>query len=338
MSNGDNPNTADLEKEIYQTELVINLYSTVIVFLAVLYILRRLFKSTTPSINFIKGKLQTLGAWILQFSVFFYLLFNVLITYLSQKLGLRRIEIELSKYVAVSDIKSIKNYNLDLSELMVFSLKFYEILLGTSLFILISTLIPKEIKTNYYEIYDENNNKIKNKTSLRTFSLLWAILRIPILLYLDTFRKIYEIQIFVFVSEVFLAIEFVTIGIFFLIIKSKYKMKSLETPTEKINLMFFTCFVFGIFKHIVNLIDLPFQLAEIHFHVLGALQFALQLGLFLLTSSIYFPYKTINVVKITKYNSADKIIDFNNDIDFNNERFNNQVHVVDIEPYIEFDE
>lgn len=312
-------------KSNYESELFNNTYSTVFVTLTLLYIFRRLFKSTTPTINFIKGKLRTIGAWLLEFSIIFYLIFNFLIAFLCQKLEIKRNEIELSRILKKSEILYFKNYKIDLVVVMIFSLKISEILLCSSLFILVPVLTPKNENN---DIHNLNNKNYRVSTCLISF--LWGIFRIPFIIYCDSYRDFFELEFVVFVSEIFSALEFFLLGFFFLILNIKYKDFKLSTDREKINLLLFMAFSYGISKHIVNLINLPFKLDEIHFCILSSLQFAIEIAIFILASTIYFPYKE---EKIKYQNTCIKEMSDT----YNNELYTTS-NIISIEPYIEFDE
>lgn len=271
-------------------ELLSNLNATIILAFVLVFIFRRSYKSTTPTINLIKGRLRTFGAWMLKFSILFSFMFSGCITMLCNRYNIKRRDIELAKTFEGSMMASFRGYSVDVAAVMIYALKISEILLVSSIFFLIALFVPQP--SDAAEDSDENLSISQNANStISTFSTMWAICRIPAHLYLDAYKTLFDQKLAVFIFELVSAVELFTAAFFTLIVRSKHSSLHTKKSKEDMNLLSVLLLFYAIFKHTVNLVEMPFALTEVHVQVLTSIQFSLQLGLYLILLSMFCPLK-----------------------------------------------
>lgn len=274
-------------------ETMTNVNSTVFLIFLVFYVFRRSVMSSTPALNIIKGRLGTLGSWMLNFSALFLLVFSLCVTFLSQVMPIRRNEIETTMLYDKSLISTFKNYHIDMVALMLFSLKLSRLLLGSSLFTLVALVAPRMIDSTRESpdrgAQHSRTHKNPGTSSISSFSITWALLRIPLYLYFDTHRTNLDYKTSIFVTELVCALEFLLVAVFLLILQARRDSSSVSPSSGTVSLFILLCSLCAVFRHVVNLIDLPFILTELHGQILGSIQFALQLSIYLLASCMFCP-------------------------------------------------
>jgi hypothetical protein len=254
-----------------------------------LFIFRRSYKSSTPSLNFIKGKLKSMGSWLLKLSVTFSLAFCLLMAFLSTKFDIQRGIVQITRSLDESYIVNYKQYSFDLVYIMLISLKLSELLLTSSIFILISLWIP--YANSAYNNSSETYSPTKLHSSIASFSKIYAIFRIPILIYLDQFSSLVSVKTSTFVIDLLFAIEFLAASFFLIIMNSKFSDLESSRSLETSSLLSLILFFYGIVKYAVNLVDFPFALTDTHKHIICSVQFVLNLTIYILAICMICPLK-----------------------------------------------
>lgn len=270
----------DVEYARFQSELLGNLNTTIILAFVLAFTFRRSYKSTTPTINLIKGRLRTFGAWMLKFSVLFSFVFSACITALSSRYSIRRHVVELTRSFDGSLVASFRSHSIDIAAVMIYALKISEILLISSVFFLIALFVPQP---------SDGADALPQAagSSIATFSTMWAICRIPVYLYLDAYRTLFDQKLAIFVFELAPSVEFLTAALFTLVANSSRTGRS----SENMSLLGVLLLLYAIFKHVVNLVEMPFALTEIHLQALASIQLCLQLGLYLVLLAMFCPLR-----------------------------------------------
>lgn len=263
-----------------------NINITIILAFTTLYIFRRSYASTTPAINVVKGRLKTFGAWMLKFALLFELGFSCCITYISRDHNIKRSEVELFRVFNDILLASYKDYTIDIVAVMIFSLKIAEILLISSIYFLVALSVPNPSHINE-ETYSSHNLS----SSIGRWATLWAIFRIPVFLYVDAYKSLFDQKLTIFIFELAAALEYIVAGFLLLILASRHHILRSIKSLESMVLLSVSLLLFGIFKHAVNLVDLPFILTPLHTQALSSIQLALQMSIYLLVADILCPYK-----------------------------------------------
>ncbi|KAI5170416.1 hypothetical protein PAEPH01_1414 [Pancytospora epiphaga] len=283
----------------FNSAVLSNLNYTIILSFAFILILLKSYGKKPTQRGILHTRLQMLGGWILNFSILFSLIFSSSITLLSNKYTLPRHNIEVLKAFEGTFLKSYKGYSLDLAAVMTFSLKLSEILLISSLFFLLATLVPTGSRE------DEGLNKYNiSNSSLGSFSILWGICRIPVHLYLDAYRSVFEGRLAMFLFDLISLAEIFIAAVILLILKVKRTLMLESSSQGDILILSLTLIFYGIFKYAVNLISMPFPVDELGVQAITSAQFSLELVLYLLASSFFVPREEVLQTRTQQSNSA----------------------------------
>ncbi|KAI5148501.1 hypothetical protein ENBRE01_0362 [Enteropsectra breve] len=268
-----------MEKNI-NNELTANINSAILLGFLCLYVFRRAHKSHVPSINIFSGQLKTLGIWLAKFSILSMAIFSAAIALISTKYEIKKITYELTRIFNSAYIVSVQGYQIDMAIIMGYSLKFAETFLISSLFLLAALWEPESpsARASY------------RKGSISVFCKIWAILRIPAVFYFDMQKALVDRKIVLFVSLVSSTIELTMVSFFFIIQKSKMSADTRNNSTKtNINMFAMVILFYGIFKHAINIIDLPFILNEVHTQVLSSVQTGLLMAIYVFMITLYCP-------------------------------------------------
>lgn len=266
-----------------------SLNASILMAFVFLFILRRSCISTTPTINIIKGRMRSFGAWLLSLSLGFALVFSVCITALSKDHDISRSAVELSKMFDGSHYASIKGYAVDVVVIMLFSLKISEILLVSAIYILVALWVPQEDCGG--DEADGCSTARMLQSSIGAATTMWAIFRIPLCLYTDAYRFLFDDKITVFVFEIFAALEYLVAAFLLLILNSRHSAMHTARSLENMGLLSSVLLLYGVFKHAVNLVNLPFSPSSMHLSALSSVQLALQLGIYVLMCCLFCPLR-----------------------------------------------
>lgn len=251
-------------------ETLLNTNGAVMVGLALLFILRRSTASSTPSINFIKGKLRTLGAWMTKFSIVCLFIYMALISFLSTKMDIQKVDVDLSRSLISKYVITYKSYSVDLVILMLYTLKLSSIFMVSALFLTIPLCHS-------------------NHSTLASFSKLWAIFRIPAYMYFETVSILSDKDMIVFLREIVSTVEFMAASLFLVLARPLSSERDLSM--ENTSILSLTSFAYCIIKHVLNLIDFPFKFNQEQLQIALSLQLGLEITLHLLLISIFCPQK-----------------------------------------------
>lgn len=264
-------------------ETATGLNASVMLGMTLLYSLRRFQKGITPSVNFIKGRLRSISMWMAIASIIGYLSFLSISTFLSTKTEIERSTVELTRMFDFKYFISYRNYSIDLSALMINSIKVSTTCLVSSIFILVSLCEYESRSTS---------REIDFKSSIASLSKIWGIFRIPLILYLETMSPFINEKASVFARELGTTVEMFLAAFFLMIIKSRHStLFDSKRSLENINLLSVTILTYSILKHAINLVDFPVILTETHLQIISSINLGLLISLYLLMVTMLCPIK-----------------------------------------------
>lgn len=302
-NNIDNANPDDEAGYDHSNQLSNNFFSnlngTIIMGFALLYIMRRTYKSKKSSFNIFKGCLRSLGVWFMKLSICFEVIFLSCLTTISKEHVIDKSIVELSKKYKDEVVITLGKYTIDLSKVMIFTSKTAGMLLSSSIYFIIALILSKS---------NSARNSYKNNAGKRLCAM-WGITRMVLYLYFDLKKDNITEKVSLFILELLFAIEYMIAGFALMMAKSELETEQENKVNESIGLLAISVFFYGILKHAINLIDLPFNITEMHLQILNTLRFALLIAVYFLCVETLCPHnnlvvdRTMNFYKNTEQKS-----------------------------------
>jgi hypothetical protein len=253
----------------------------VIISLECLYILARSLSSTTPSINFIKGKIRSIAGLFLKFAILSSVFYNAALFYLSFKFEIDKVTLELTHVFNEKYFVKFQKYSLDLVSFMIISLKISEAFFISAVYLAISLICGVKVNSIGGPI---DNFRMK----ICSFARIYGIFRLPIAFYSYFVENLFDEKLYLFFRLIFGSLEFFLISFFILLGKGNNPVKNINFSPAFLS---FCCFSYGFLKFTINLIDFPFKLTQNYLEVIISIQFGLLCAIYLLITDIIFPRK-----------------------------------------------
>jgi len=217
-----------------------------------------------------KNFFRTLGIWILYISIFSYLLYNALFMAYSFRYPIEKPAFELTKLIDKDYFWHIyDDVQINIGMTMVYTCKVAEMFLISALLI-------------FSGIWCISGFQSGCRSPAIT---LWALLRIPVLLYLDAVGIVGRDKISLFIYELLMLTEFIA-SAFYLMIKTSRREQKID---DKVFLLKNTVLAYGVMKYGVNIVDIPFKLRPAHLYVIESVQLVLLVSLYMLLTLLYLP-------------------------------------------------
>lgn len=268
-------NEDEIQSEVTSPEVL----SNVLLGLTLVFTLRRsLITSSSHSVNFVKGRLRSLGIWLTHASLISTFVFITIICFLSNKIdNINRWDVEIKREFDVTYSITFRQYSLNLAAFMMNSLKVAPIFMISALFLAVS-------------LCDSNStsNRDEIKSSVCSFSKIWGILRIPLFLYFESLSNESNRETTTFFREMITASELIAISIFLVLMKIGSKNYN-NQHSENINILRYSVFGYCIFRHLINLVDFPFNFSDIHKEIIHGCQIAFNIAIYIALASIFCP-------------------------------------------------
>lgn len=262
--------------------------SNVLLGIILVFALRRSLITSSHTVNFIKGRLRSLGIWLTHASLISTFIFITIISFLSNKIDINRWDVEIKREFNASYSITFKQYSLDLITFMMNSLKVAPIFMISALFLAVS-------------LCDLNptSNRDEIKSSVCSFSKIWGILRIPLFLYFESLSTETNKETTTFFREMITASELIAISIFLVLMKIGSKNYNNE-HSENINILRYSVFGYCIFRHLINLVDFPFIFSDTHKQIIHGCQIGFNLAIYIALTSIFCPIKNLDETENNK--------------------------------------
>lgn len=301
-----------------------SLNSTPLLVILTAYIYIKSCSSSISFFSFLKGRMSSFAGLLLKVSLISTLLYSISFEVLSEKFNINKMELEITEIFNSDFILKIYSYSLNVAKSMILFLKTSQILLVSVVFMCISLLIPSEREIQETcQLSNFNNYLTKQNSTIYNFCRLYAIIRIPVLIYSSLLKNLFYDRLVYFIVIVFSNLEVLAASIFLMFIKYKNNKLNgnLKYKTD-VGLFSITLFFYSIFKYTVNLVDLPFEFTKNNLNIVLSVQFGLMTSIYLFLATILFPDR-----KTKKQNYLIPVV--------NGDLINNDVAL--IESVIEFD-
>ncbi|AFN83818.1 hypothetical protein EROM_092040 [Encephalitozoon romaleae SJ-2008] len=129
-------------------------------------------------------------------------------------------------------------------------------------------------------------------TSVVTFSKIYAVLRVPALLYYYYSRsKLMGEKTAIFIESFLLGSEVYLSVALLVILRTKHSFLSEYKSLDSTNLLSFCLMFHGFLTYTINTVAIPFQMTELHYQIEQSLSFGARLILDMLLISMFCPIR-----------------------------------------------
>ncbi|AFM99097.1 hypothetical protein KMI_01g00080 [Encephalitozoon hellem] len=289
---------------LYNSKILSYTNEAVFSLLLLMFAIWRSTRSTIPSYNIFRGKLRSLGSIFSLTSIFFSSTCICIIAYLSTKLEIDKPSIELVGGLNESYPIIYKGIKVDLAYLLNISLIGSRILRMSSVFLLIGLWGPCAYSVfnggdRSFDIFKTSSAGTRTfvarsmfNTSVVTFAKMYAILRVPALLYYYYSRSrlmgektAVFLESFLLGSEVYLSVALL------LILRTKHSFLSEYKSLDSTNLLSFCLMLHGFLTYTINTVAIPFEMTDLHYQIEQSLSFGARLILDMLLISMFCPIR-----------------------------------------------
>ncbi|KAI4290871.1 hypothetical protein PAPHI01_0145 [Pancytospora philotis] len=252
--------------------------------LVLLCVVRRSFRDGICRASLLKRRVCIFGAWMLKIAIFFALLSKICLALLSLRHSMPVHNIEELKDLSFSDFRSIGGYQVDVAAVMTYTLKVAGILLLSSLFFGVAALAPD---AEEHAAGAESSDNACEGSSLATLSIFWAILRIPLHLYLDAYRHVLSPQLAAFAFNSLALAELLVAGVCMLLVSAQRPAGTPKPASPDTLWISLGVIVYGVLRHGSSLVDVPAGVSALQLGLLASLQLALELGVYLRMAAVF---------------------------------------------------
>lgn len=271
---------------------IVNVNTTIFLTFTLLFILCRSYTSSTGTLGFLKGRLNSFCGMLLKISILSAVVYNLIFNYLSTKFDINKVELEIKESLDYVHKINFQDYSIDAINLMIYSLKISQFLFISCVFLGIALLVPDSVENSEEAPFDPAT--IKYNSRISSLCKLWAVFRIPIVFYSSYLNPYLNEKITLFIILVFSNVEISLAALFLLLIKFKNNSAEQKNQTD-VGLFSIVLMSYGLIRYGINLIDLPFKLSILNLNIITSVQSAFMISLYMLLTDIIFPRVQIKV-------------------------------------------
>ena len=254
-----------------------NINAFVFYTLTFMFTIWRRNKSTITHNKF-KKQIRCLGSFFIFVTIFSSVLYNSIIYYLNDKIDINKYDFELGGFYKKEYFFNFYNFKLDLVEMLNISYMISKIFRMSAVFLLIGLVSP-----SIYSFNKENLNM--------SFSRIYSILRIPLLLFIYYKLKTLDYTKLIFFESFILGAEIYICLVFILMLKTKNKILNNNNNMDTLTLLGVVLFLFSFLNYTINSLALPFTYTTEIYDFKNSLVFALKLIIDIIVVCMFCPLK-----------------------------------------------
>ncbi|EEQ82481.1 hypothetical protein NCER_100795 [Vairimorpha ceranae BRL01] len=281
--------TDDSLRACYLNEMI---FST----LLLLFTVWRYNKTSSTKISSYKSRLRSVGSFFITSSIFSTCMCNIIIWYLSGYIKLDKYKFERDGFINQTFNLTYKDVQINLCTLLYVVYMISKILRMSAVFMLIGLWGPclhSYINTERYDStyirYSIFDSKNLFKTSIVTFSKLYSVFRIPVLIFLYFNLKELNPSTTVFFESLFLSAEiYFCLGLF-LVLQTKHNFLIGYKGVDTISLLSMCLGIYGFLNYTINSLTFPFVVSPTSRQVVQSLVFGLRLIIDILIVNMFCP-------------------------------------------------
>lgn len=254
-----------------------NLNSLVFNTLSFIFIIWRRHRSAYTNNKF-KKQIRCLGSFFIFVTIFSSVLYNAIIYYLSDKININKYDFEIGGFYKKEYFLNFYDFKIDIVEMMNISYMISKIFRMSAVFLLIGLISP-----SIYS-FDKGNLNM-------SFSRIYSILRIPLLLFVYYKLKSVDYTKLIFFESFVLGAEIYICLVLLLVLKTRNKMLNNYNNMDTLTLLGAALCAFGFLNYTFNSLALPFTYTTEMYDLKNNLVFALKLVIDLIVICMFCPLK-----------------------------------------------